>query len=187
MDDVLDALAVLRADHDRIRAILRDLRGDPAEEGDPRQRALVKEQLVMACSKHEALEEMIVWPEVRRRLPDGDRLVSVAFGQEEIGKKLLNEVVKTDTGTEEFLTLARQAESDGRRHMMFEENQVFFKLRRALSDPESAAMARRLDAARRLAPTRPHPLTPPEPSLAVLAGPVRGVVDRGRDVLARRG
>lgn len=153
MDDLLD---VLRADHERIRAILCDLKGDPAEAGDPGNRILVKERLVMACSRHEALEEMIVWPEVRRRLTGGDRLASVGLDQEEEGKELLNEVEKTNTGTEEFATLVQQAESNVRHHMMFEENQVFFSLRRALSDEESAALARRLDAARRLAPTRPH-------------------------------
>ena len=184
MDDLLH---VLRADHERIREILDDLKGDPAEAGDPGHRALVKEKLVSACSRHEALEEMILWPEVRRRLTDGDRLALVGLDQEEEGKKLLNEVEKTNTGTEEFATLVHQAESNMRQHMMFEENQVFFNLRRALSDVESAALARRFDAARRLAPTRPHAMTPPEPALARIAGPVLGVVDRGRDLFARRG
>ena len=184
MDDVLD---VLRADHARIAAILAELRGNPTEPGDPRHRARVREQLVVASSKHEALEEMVLWPEVRRRLASGEALASVGLDQEAVGLKLLNELDKTDSGNEGFATLFHQVESSLRRHMMFEENQVFFGLARVLPDEEAASLARRVDATRRLAPSRPRTHVPSRPPVVRMAGPVTGAFDRGRDLFSRPG
>ena len=151
----MDVLDVLRADHARIRACLGDIGAGPPS-GVPEHRVRVKERLVVACSKHEALEEMILWPDVEHRLAQGAALASAGCGQEELATALLEDLDGTPVSSAAFPTLLGEVASSLRRHMTFEEHEVFPSLSRSLSGEEAATLARRVDAARRLAPTRPH-------------------------------
>jgi hemerythrin-like domain-containing protein len=183
-----DALAVLAEDHRQVLEMLNELTGGPGEPaGDPRERKAVAERLAIAESKHEAIEEACFWPVVRDRLENGDELAKQALEQETSGKELIHDLDHISSGSSEFSTLVHRLSSAVRDHINFEESQVWPKLRLALTDAELDDLGKRLEAARRTAPTRPHPKTPPDPRLLGTLGPAVGVVDRARDVLTGRG
>ncbi|HZU79184.1 MAG TPA: hemerythrin domain-containing protein [Acidimicrobiales bacterium] len=183
-----DVFADLRHDHERIDKLLDELRGDPAgPEPSPHERKKIAEELVVAESRHEALEEAYFWPVVRDRAPQGGALALRAIEQEQTGKKLLNELEKTSPGTVEFGTLVFQVISNIRQHVTYEELQVWPRLRLRLTDAEGDELGSEISGARPLAPTRPHPLTPPDATVLRTVGPAVGLLDRVRDVLTARG
>jgi hypothetical protein len=127
------------------------------------------QQLVIEESRHEAVEEMYFWPAVRRHLTDGDDLANQAQDQEQ----------EAETQLTEFI-------SAGRAHIAFEETAVWPSLRSALTATEADDLGRELEEAKKAAPTRPHPHTPPSPGLLKTAGPAVAAADRLRDAVTGR-
>ncbi len=183
-----DALTVLAEDHREVLEMLNQLSGGAGEpEGGSRERKAIAEQVAIAESKHEAVEELVFWPVVRSRLEHGEELARRALEQEETEKELLHDLDRITGEDAEFSSLVHRLRDAVQDHISFEESQVWPKLRLALTEAELDEMGRRMEAARRIAPTRPHPKTPSDPRLLAAVGPAVGALDRVRDLLTGRG
>src|SRR5579871_794093 len=183
-----DALAVLAEDHRHVLQLLEQLTSGSGEpNGETRERKALAEQVAIAESKHEAIEELCFWPVVRQRLEDGEQLAARALGQEQEGKELIHDLDHVTAGVDEFTTLVQRLQSEVRDHITFEESQVWPRLRLTLTDEELEEMGAALVAAKRTAPTRPHPKTPPDPRVLATVGPAVGMIDRARDLAVGRG
>ncbi|MBO0771135.1 MAG: hemerythrin domain-containing protein [Actinobacteria bacterium] len=183
---------VLSQDHEEVKKMLSELEQGPtaaagASEQDLARRKALAEQLVIEESRHEAVEEMYFWPAVRDKLPDGDRLADEATRQEQEGKEVLDKLGKLEAGQPEFEQLLGQFTEDGREHIGFEETQVWPGMREALSPQEANELGDKLEQAKKTAPTRPHPRTPPSPAALKGAGPAAAAADRVRDAATGRG
>jgi hypothetical protein len=77
--------------------------------------------------------------------------------------------------------------SAARSHIDFEESRAWPMLRAAISAERSAELGDKIIAAKKTAPTRPHPATPPKQGAQKTAGPLAGAADRLRDALTGRG
>ena len=75
----------------------------------------------------------------------------------------------------------------GREHIAFEEARVWPGLRSALTSTEAEELGEKLEQAKKTAPTRPHPGTPPSPGVLKSIGPVVAVADKARDAAMGRG
>jgi hypothetical protein len=181
-----DALAVLADDHHHVLELLDRLAGGAVGSQDAERRT-VAQQLAIAESKHEAIEEQCFWPLVRSQLDNGDELAEQAIEQEEAGKKLIHELDHTPAESPDFEAVLHRLDRAVREHIAFEEGQVWPKLRLSLGEPELAELGRRLESAGRTAPTRPHPRTPSNPRLLGTVGPAVGALDRARDAVTGRG
>ena len=90
----MNAIEFLHSDHEQVLVMLSQLELDaaPVTGGDAdyrrRRRELVTE-LVIAASRHEAVEEEYFWPAVRDHVPDGARLAEHAVAQEQTAKHVL--------------------------------------------------------------------------------------------------
>jgi len=183
---------VLSRDHEEVKQMLSEFEKGPtaANGASPDQLALRKkmaETLVIEESKHEAVEEMYFWPAVRDRLPDGGRLADEATGQEQQAKQVLDRLDRTGADDPEFEKLLGQFITAGREHIAFEEARVWPGLRSALTSTEAEELGEKLEQAKKTAPTRPHPGTPPSPGLLKSIGPVVAVADKARDAVIGRG
>src|SRR5450631_3844138 len=168
---------VLSRDHEEVKQMLSEFEKGPtaANGASPDQLALRKqmaETLVIEESKHEAVEEMYFWPAVRDRLPDGGRLADEATGQEQQAKQVLDRLDRTGADDPEFEELLAQFITVGREHIAFEQTQVWPGLRSALTSTEAEELGEKLEQAKKTAPTRPHPGTPPAPGVLKSIGPV---------------
>lgn len=181
-----DVWSELGKDHVEVQQLLLAMKGDPVDGPPPKKRKSLADQIVKAVSKHEVVEEICFWPVVERHLGDSE-LVHEALFQEGVGKQLLHELGRTRPGTVEFSTLARQADSQLRQHILFEEARVWPALMRRVSEDEADRLGAEIVSLRAGAPTRPHPLVPPDPKLLATTGPFVGALDRARDLVARRG
>lgn len=189
MAEVFD---VLRHDHNEVKAMLDELErglsvtsGATGEQLEQRRRLV--ERLVIEESKHEAVEEEYFWPAVREHLQDGERLADQATGQEQEGKQVLDELRKKSPDDPEFESLVTQFISDGREHIEFEETQVWPGMQRVLTAEQAADLGKKIEQGKKIAPTRPHPKTPPKPGVLKTAGAGAAMVDRARDALSNRG
>ncbi len=151
------------------------------------QRKKLAEQLVIEESRHEAVEEMYFWPAVRQHLPNGDELADTALGQEQEGKEVLAKLDKLDAGDPEFEKLLAEFIRAGREHIDYEESHVWPALRVALTAQQAQELGGKLEAAKKTAPTRPHPHTPASPGALKTAGPVAAAADKARDAMTNRG
>lgn len=69
-----DAFEILAADHQEVKRMLAQFESGPGDLGQ------LAETLVVEESKHEAVEEMYVWPSVREKVAGGDLLADTALG-----------------------------------------------------------------------------------------------------------
>jgi hemerythrin superfamily protein len=158
-----------------------------ASESELALRKKMAEQLVIEESRHEAVEEMYFWPAVREKLPKGEELAGHAARQEQEGKRILDKLDKHQAGDPEFEQLLGQFIKDGREHIGYEEDEVWPSLRSVLSRDEAQQLGEKLEQAKKTAPTRPHPHTPPSPGALKGAGPAAAAADRLRDAATGRG
>lgn len=179
-----DVFSVLEADHLEVKSMLGRLTGSQLKGKSLDELA---EQLVIEESKHEAVEEMYFWPAVREHVPAGDQLADRALEQEREGKEVLDQLRKEEAGTPAFQTLIRTFAQAGSEHIAFEEEQVWPKLRAALTASEREELGTKLEEGKRTAPTRPHPHGPDSPGGLKTVGGAAAMADKVRDSLSDRG
>ena len=187
-----DAFGFLARDHAEVKQMLTQLEVGAVRQGVATtdqlgQRKKLAEQLVIEESRHEAIEEMYFWPAVREHPPNGNELADTAIGQEEEGKEILDKLDKLDAGTPEFEKLLADFTRAGREHIDYEETHVWPGLRIALTQQQADELGSKLEAAKKTAPTRPHPHVPASPGAQKTTGPVAAAADKARDKITHRG
>ncbi len=183
---------VLGRDHQEVKQMLSELAKGPtaasgASDKDLALRKKMVEQLVIEESRHEAVEEMYFWPVVREQVPSGEQLAATATQQEQEGKEVLNRLDKLEASDTEFENLIAAFITAGRTHIAFEEEQVWPLLRTAMSTERANELGDKLETAKKTAPTRPHPNTPPSPGVLKTGGPAVAAADKLRDAASGRG
>jgi hemerythrin superfamily protein len=174
----MDAIQVIRGDHQTVEALFRRWEGMGPSDGD---RGELVRTVVRELSVHAAVEEQILYPAMREALPDGDSLVQEALEEHQEAKEVLSELDGMDPGDPGFPTKVDSLIADVRHHVEEEENELLPKLESALTQARLDEMGRQLESAKESAPTRPHPHAPSTPPGNVVGGAVAGVVDRARD------
>ena len=187
-----DVFTVLGQDHAEVKQMLDTLEGGLTRAGGAsapqlRERKKLVQALVIAESKHEAVEEEYFWPVVRDLSGDGPRLADQGTGQEQEAKVVLDRLDKLDPADDEFEELVAAIIRDGRAHIAYEEERVWPRLRETLNSSGAEKLGMKLLQAKDSAPTRPHPEVPPSPGVLKAGGPAVAITDRLRDAVTRRG
>jgi hemerythrin-like domain-containing protein len=184
----MDALALLREDHIEVLAMLDELeaksRSGPSKDNAERKRLVT--ELVMTESAHEAIEEQFFWPSVQHWLTEGRRLAAPALEQEQAAKRVLQELDKLEPGDPGFERLLARAIADAREHIAYEEREVWPSVQR-IARSELEQIGRKMAIAKKAAPTRPHPHTPPKSGVLKTGGVAAAAVDKMRDTATGRG
>ncbi|MCM6772046.1 hemerythrin domain-containing protein [Nocardia sp. CDC159] len=177
-----DAVELLCRQHRRLRTLFTET-AQAADTGE-RERKFFELRRLLAV--HETAEEEIVHPRARRTLDAGDTVVRARLAEENKAKHQLAELESLDVGSAEFEAKLAQLERDVLAHADREEREEFAALRDGLAPEELRRMRRLVELAESVAPTRPHPGV--ESATAnLLTGPFATMVDRARDLIARRG
>lgn len=189
-EDDHDALVVLTRDHNQVKALQEQLGTLPshATGGNAKQMAQRKsivDMITVKLSAHEAVEEQYFWPAVRAVLPDGDRWADEAIEQEQQGKDTLTALGKLEPDTAEFDELVEKLVLLLRKHVAYEEK-LFLQLSSAMPEDDRRELGKKLLAAKKFAPTRPHPHTPASPAVLKTAGIAAAALDKVRDTVGDR-
>ncbi len=167
-----------RTDHVELDRLLQELDGAT---GSAQEEVLTRiDRLVFS---HAFAEETVLWPVLRRVLPDGEALTL----QVEKEHQEVNELVSAlEAGglddprrPERLARLVEVLREDVRD----EEDVLFPRLQEAVSAEELRRLGRRWELMRRLSPTRPHPTVSRRPPGNALSGLPLTVLDRTRDLV----
>jgi hemerythrin superfamily protein len=179
--DSRDVVDVLTTDHHEVLDLIGQI---PSAERD--QRRDMADTAIAEVVRHSVAEEMYVYPVMRERLTDGEVTVQHDIEEhqqlEELMKEL--EVVKPDDAR--FLDLVSRFDEALRHHATDEESEQFPKLRAQIPADELVELGSKVEAAKKAAPTRPHPSAPHSDLFHKMAGPGVGMLDRLRDKLTGR-
>jgi hemerythrin superfamily protein len=183
-----DAIALLKNDHRTVEKLFSRYEGLS-------QRAVkgaqdVVQRVVKELSMHAAVEEQLLYPTVRRELPGGEHMAEEAIREHQEVKERLVRIEKLDVAKERA-ALDREMEAlirDVRHHVKEEEGEMFPELRNHVDRKRLVEMGELMAAAKKIAPTHPHPHAPATPPGNLVTGAAAGVMDRARDALreARR-
>jgi hypothetical protein len=168
-------LTVLHAQHDRIRELLTEVRG---AEGESRRPAF--ETLRGLLAAHETAEEVVLRPvsvQVMNRDITADR------NREERGiVKLLAGLDDIDAAAAEFGERFTAFEHAVLEHLSLEETEEFPVIEEQVDPHERAVMARWIERATALGPTRPHPAAAGSPVAQRVVAPFTALLDHARDL-----
>ncbi|HKX67794.1 MAG TPA: SRPBCC family protein [Intrasporangium sp.] len=178
-EDVID---VLTADHREVAALI----GEIWTTGDPVLRRDLADTATAELVRHAVAEEMYVYPAMRKHLPNGKEAVDHDLEEHRQLEETLKELEGVDGSDPRFSELLRTLDAVLEDHITDEETKHFPQLRAALPPAELVELAGKVETAKKMAPTRPHPSTPNSQLFHKLAGPGVGMVDRLRDRLAGR-
>jgi hemerythrin superfamily protein len=132
---------------------------------------------------HAFAEESVLWPELRRVLPDGDELTLQVEQEHQEVNELFTELERPDLSPERRRTLIARIAEVLREDVRDEEDELFPRLQAVLDVRRLRQLGVAWELVRRTAPTRPHPVVARRPPGNALAALPLTVLDRTRDVL----
>lgn len=149
----------------------------------PEERTDILHNIVRELSVHAAVEEKEVYPLVRQVLPEGDRLADEAEADHQRMKEVLADLDGADGSDPDVERQVNALHDEFAAHVQEEQVEILQQLRWTLPPEEFTQLGERVEAARKSAPTRPHPQT----SAGGVSEKVASVVDRARDAVGGRG
>jgi hemerythrin superfamily protein len=181
-DTEADVVDELSSDHREALALLDRL----ANSIDADQRRDLADTVIAEVVRHAVAEEMYVYPAMREHVPGGDQAVEHDIEEHKQLEGTMKQLEAVDPGEPRFDSLVREMTEQLRHHAYDEETEQFPRLRERIPRDELVRMREKVETAKKLAPTRPHPSAPNSELFHKLAGPGVGMVDRLRDRLTHR-
>ncbi len=177
-----DVVDILISDHRDVTALI----GEIWSVRDTMIRRDLTDTAISELVRHAVAEEMYVYPAMRKHLPDGEKAVEHDIEEHKELERAMKRLESVDVSSAEFDAALRQLETLLADHVQDEESEQFPELRRRIPREELAELAGKVQNAKKLAPTRPHPAAPNSELFHKLVGPGVGLVDRLRDKLTGR-
>jgi hemerythrin-like domain-containing protein len=175
-----DAIALLKQDHREVEQLFK--RFEKAGENAHRTKGALVASMIEALSRHAAIEELVFYPAIRREVPKQESSVLEALEEHHVVKWLLSELEALDPAAERFDAKATVLIESVRHHVKEEETELFPKVRERIERRRLVELGSELRAAKRRAPTHPHPRSPDAPPGNLIMGSAVAVMDKARDV-----
>lgn len=182
-----DVIGVLEQDHGEVEEMfgeLESLAGASSAEAKARRQTLA-DQVTIELVRHSVAEEVLVYPQVEKKV--SAEQAEHARHEHAEAEETLHRLEKLEADDpafdDELATLMREI----RHHIAEEEGQTFVLMREVMDGEELRKLGERVEAFKKVAPTRPHPNVPNEPLPRLAAGPAASLFDRMRDLATGRG
>jgi hemerythrin-like domain-containing protein len=182
--DVVDLLSADHREFDRIFRELEQLRGRTDDASLRRKRELV-DDVTIGLVKHSVAEETQVYPRVEKQVDKEEAEHSKEEHAE--AEKTMKRLERMDPDDPGFDAAVEELIREIRHHVEHEESRMFTELRASFSHDELVEMAEKVEAVKKIAPTRAHPMTPNEAGVRMAVGPVASLLDHLRDAVSGRG
>jgi hemerythrin-like domain-containing protein len=186
-DGQQDVIEVLEHDHREVEqmfAELERLRGASSDE-DLKRRKDLADQVTIELVRHSVAEEVLVYPAVEEKVSKEE--AEHAREEHAQAEETLARLEKLDADDPGFDDELATLMGEIRHHIEDEEDGMFADMRRTLDADELRRLGSRVEAFKKVAPTRPHPNVPNEALPRTLAGPGASLFDRMRDLATGRG
>jgi hemerythrin superfamily protein len=186
-DQQRDVIEIFEHDHREVEEMFKELeslRGASSEEQKARRKELA-DQVTIELVRHSVAEEVLVYPPVEKKVSAEE--VEHAREEHAEAEETLAKLEKLDADDpgfdDELATLMKEI----RHHIEDEEGQMFAHMRQVIDADELRKLGGRVEAFKKVAPTRPHPNLPNQPLPRAAAGVGASMLDRMRDLATGRG
>ena len=186
-DQQRDVIEILEHDHRDVEEMFKELeslRGASTDDQKARRKELA-EQVTIELVRHSVAEEVLVYPQVERKVSAEE--VEHARKEHAEAEETLARLEKLDADDPAFDDELATLMEEIRHHIEDEEGQMFAHMRQVIDADELRKLGGRVEAFKKVAPTRPHPNVPNTPLARVAAGPAASLLDRMRDLATGRG
>jgi hemerythrin superfamily protein len=178
----LDVVDILTTDHRDMIGLIEQIESTT----DVSQRRDLADTLIAEVMRHAVAEEMYVYPAMKDHVPNGADEVEHDKKEHDEIVKLMKQLERVEPSDQTFMELVRQLQSKLSHHANDEESDQFPKLRVHIPGEKLVDMGEKVEKAKKLAPTRPHPSAPHSELFHKTVGPGVGMVDRLLDKLTGR-
>ena len=178
----MDAISLLKKDHRTVKALF--ARFAKLGDGAPKAKKMIVSQIIRELSLHAAIEEALFYPTAREAVPAKEDLVLESLEEHHVVKWLLSELASLEPTHERYdakVTVLKEAVNH---HVEEEETDLFPAFERKVSPEKRKALGKALEAAKKVAPTRPHPRAPDAPPGNILTSLPVAILDKVHDLLA---
>src|SRR5215203_1343113 len=135
----MDAFELLKADHRKVEELFEEL-----ESASGKTKIGVFNQIKTELELHTQLEEKIFYPALEKPSETHD-LTLEAYEEHDVVKKLLRELSRAKTPNEEWEAKAKVLQENVEHHVEEEENELFPKADKALSDTDIEALGEQME------------------------------------------
>jgi hemerythrin superfamily protein len=180
--DTRDVVDELTSDHKEALALL----GQIATTTDPAQRRDLADTVIGEVVRHSVAEEMYVYPAMRDHVPNGEKAVEHDTEEHKALERVMKQLESAAPGEPQFDQLVAEMTEKLRHHAQDEESEQFPALRQSVPRETLVELREKVETAKKMAPTRPHPNAPNAEMFHKLVGPGVGMLDRMRDKLTGR-
>jgi hemerythrin superfamily protein len=185
----MDAIALLTRDHQEVDRLFKQFENLTERAQKSKKKLVLK--MVRELAIHAAIEEMLFYPAVRtaalkastRAGQSAADTVLESLEEHHIVKWTLSELEKMSPEDERFDAKVTVLMESVRHHVEEENDELFPKARKLLGAEMLEELGQRMEKAKKIAPTRPHPRSPDSPPGNIVAGTMAAVMDRGRDLV----
>jgi hemerythrin-like domain-containing protein len=147
-----DAIVILRDDHKEVRGLFREFEKSTTTKA--RKGTIVK-KVIELLTVHTYIENEVMYPEVRRLLPELEDDVLESYEEHHVADVLVMELAALKPGDERFEAKTTVLIENVRHHMDEEEQDWFPKVRDGLSRTQLRDLGTQLLAAKEKAPRSP--------------------------------
>ena len=182
-----DVIEVLEHDHREVEqmfAELESLRGASTDEARSRRKDLA-DQVTIELVRHSVAEEVLVYPQVEDKVSAEE--AEHAREEHAEAEETLKRLEKLDADSPDFDDELATLMKEIRHHIEDEEGDMFAHMRERIDKDELVKLGERVEAFKKVAPTRPHPNVPNTPLPRAIAGGPASLIDRFRDLASGRG
>ncbi len=139
----MDAIALLKADHDKVKRLLTELETTTERGVKTRERlfATIKGELTL----HEIVEEEIFYPELKAH-PKAKDIVLEGYEEHHVVDLLMSELESLDVSDETWGAKAKVMKENVEHHMEEEEGEMFRAARQAFDRAELQDLGARMEA-----------------------------------------
>lgn len=181
--DTHDMIDILVHDHREVEELFQELENPNTA---PERRQQVLSAAIAELVRHSVAEEQYLYPATREALPDGDEIADREIDDHSEAEQAMKRLERMQPDEPEFDPVLRELISEVREHIEDEEQNLFPRLRQACSQEQLSDLGEKIERAKQIAPTRPHPSAPDTPPANKLLAPGAGLVDRLRDAFSGR-
>jgi hemerythrin superfamily protein len=167
-----------KSDHVKLSGLLAELDATPPADQDP-----VLRRIYRLVFPHAFAEESVLWPAIRRVLPEGEQLTLKIEQEHQEVNELVTALEQRSVDDPERSRILSRLVQVLREDVRDEEDELLPRLQAALTVGQLRSLGVAWEVVRRTAPTRAHPVVARRPPGNVAAAVPLSVLDRLRDLV----
>jgi hemerythrin-like domain-containing protein len=148
-----DAIVLLKEDHKQIKRLFREF--EQAGENAFVTKGKIVDKIIEALTVHTYLENEVMYPEVRKLLPEVEDDVLESYEEHHVADVLVTELAAMEPDHERFTAKTTVLIESVEHHIEEEEDEWFPKVREGLGRKQLQEIGARMQELRPKAPTRP--------------------------------